>query len=174
MPEQIGNALVHPLRRRLLLEYAHGPDCPSQVAGRLGAALNVVAYHTNVLLRHGHVELVRSERRGGSLTRFYRSTASPVVTASDWERLPASLRSALALSAVERAAERARRAVLDGGFDHVGAHLSRVPLELDAEGMLAVERCLDGADRAIARIAARSRRRAGARPYEVVLLAFTG
>ena len=174
MPDVLGRLLVHPVRRRLLLEYADGPDSPSRVAKRLDEPVNVVAYHTRMLLRHGCIELVRTERRRGALTHWYRATATPVIDDAQWEALPVPLRRALALGAVEQITEASRRAASEGGFDHREAHVSRVRLELDQQGLTEVAGLLTTVDAAIARTTAAARERApdGRAPHEVVVLGF--
>src|SRR5262245_12522581 len=169
MSDRLGRLLVHPLRHRLLLEYALAPECPSAIAGRLGEPVNLIAYHTGVLLRHGFVELVDNERRRGSLIRFYRATVDPVIDDEQWQRLPGALRRTLAVGAVEQIAGDARRAVPAGGFDRADAHVSRFPLELDRQGAREVQALLHEADAALARIAAASR---DGTEYEVVMLGF--
>jgi DNA-binding transcriptional ArsR family regulator len=171
MSDRLGRLLLHPLRHRLLLEYAGEPDSPGRVAARLGEALNLVAYHTGVLRRRGYVELVRTERRHGALTHFYRSAVGPVIDATQWESLPITLRRSLVLETLELIGAEARQAALAGGFDPPAAHVSRVPLELDAQGLTEVAHLLDDADAAIARIAAAARERASA-PYQVAVLSF--
>jgi hypothetical protein len=174
MPDVLGRLLVHPVRRRLLLEYAGGPDSPSCVAKRLDEPLNVVAYHTGVLLQYGCIELVRTERRRGALTHWYRATAAPVIDDVHWETLPVALRRALALGTVEQISESARRAAAEGGFDHRDAHVSRMRLELDQQGLNDVASLLETADAAVARIssAARERTPTGRAPHEVDVLGF--
>ena len=174
MSDRLGQLLVHPLRHRLLLEYAGEPDSPSRVAARLGEALNLVCYHTGVLRRHGYVELVRTERRQGALTRFYRSTIGSVIEDGDWEALPVALRRGLAMGTLDQIAAESRRAALDGGFDHRDAHVSRVPLKLDPRGLKDVARLLGQVDAEVARItaAARERTQTARDPYEVVVLGF--
>ncbi|WP_028067645.1 winged helix-turn-helix domain-containing protein [Solirubrobacter soli] len=169
MSDRLGRLLVHPLRHRLLLEYANGPESPSAIAQRLDEPVNLIAYHTGVLLRHGFVELVRRERRRGALVRFYRSTVDPVIDDEQWQRLPGSLRRTLAVGAIELIADDARRAVPAGGFDHADAHVSRYPLELDREGVREVVALLHAADAALARIA---REGASGAEHEVVMLGF--
>jgi hypothetical protein len=176
MPDRLARLLVHPLRQLLLLEYARGPDNPAHVAQRVGEPLNLVGYHTGVLLRHGFVELVGTERRHGALTRFYRSAVGPVIEDAQWKALPAPVRRALVLGTLGLITGEARRAALDGGFDHPEAHLTRSPLELDQQGLLDVARHLCDVNDELGRITARSRRRAGdgGRTYEIVALGFGG
>jgi DNA-binding transcriptional ArsR family regulator len=173
MSDRLGRLLTHPLRHRLLLEYSSGPENPAQIAHRLGEPLNLVSYHTGVLARHGFIELVRTERRRGALTHFYRSDAATVIEAEQWGALAGSLRRSLALGTLAQATEDARQAAHGGGFDDSEAHLSRSPLELDDEGVLEVADRLRETLDELARIAAACRERSARRaPCEIVLMGF--
>lgn len=173
MADPLGRLLLQPLRHRLLLEYSVGEDSPARLARRLGEPVNLVSYHTGVLLRHGYLELVRTERRHGVLSRFYRATVGTVIEDAEWETLPRNVRRDLVLGALGQASEEAQRAARDGGFDAASAHLSRSPIELDAEGRAAVAACLRSAVRELQEIVGDCQARDGERsPFEVVLLAF--
>jgi hypothetical protein len=169
----LGAVLLHPLRHRLLLEYSRGPVNPGELARRLEQPLNSVSYHTNVLLRHGCIELARTERRRGARTRFFRATVGPQIEDASWESLPKAVRRALTLGSLSQMADESRQAALDGAFDVPEAYLSRTSFELDDEGAHAVSERLRGVWAGVMRIAAESRERGGARtPWEVVLLGF--
>jgi DNA-binding transcriptional ArsR family regulator len=176
MLDRLGRVLVHPLRRRLLLEYQRENPSPSQVASRLGLSVGIVSYHTSVLARHGYVELVGTARRRGALQHFYRSTVDTVIEDEEWESVPSQLRRALVLGTLAQVTEEARQAALDGGFDRAVAHLTRSPLQLDEQGVAAAARCLRDALDQIGRIETACRERAGPvqRQYEVVILGFEG
>jgi DNA-binding transcriptional ArsR family regulator len=172
-PDPLGALLLHPLRHRLLLEFSRGPASPADLARRLEQPLNRVSYHTNVLVRHGYLELARTERRRGAPTRFYRATVTPDIEDAPWETLPEAVRRALTLGSLAQVAEEARQAALDGGFEVPGAHLSRTPLELDDEGASAVSDCLRATLAETMRIGAEARARGGPRtPWHVALLGF--
>jgi hypothetical protein len=173
MTDSLARVLAHPLRARLLLEYQVEAVSPSQIAQRLGAPLNLVSYHTGVLVRHDCLELVRTERRRGATVHFYRSTAGTSIDDEAWARLPPPIRRTLVLGTLALAADEARRAALGGSFDVAAAHITRSFLELDDEGLIAATDSLHRALREIAQVDAASRRRAGdRRRYEVVMLAF--
>jgi hypothetical protein len=173
MSDSRARALAHWLRGRILLEYQAAPACPSEVARRLGQPLNLVSYHTHVLVRQGCLELERTERRRGALKHCYRATGAQVVGDDDWTRLPAGGRRALALATLDHIATEARQGALAGGFDGAHAHLTRWLVALDDEGERAVDDVLLRAADEIAVIAAASRaRRAPRRLHELALLAF--
>jgi DNA-binding transcriptional ArsR family regulator len=167
--------LVHPLRHRVLLAYDGPPASPSDVARRLGERLNLVSYHTGVLARHGWIELVRTERRRGGTAHLYRATAAGFIENDEWENLPMQRRRGLTRGLLGIAADGARRAAAAGGFDAADAHVSRWPIQLDAEGNAAVTDLLRHVIDELARIQAESTARADAaesRAVEVVLMGF--
>jgi DNA-binding transcriptional ArsR family regulator len=174
-PVDVARALAHPLRHRMLLEFHRSPSSPSQVARTLDAPLNVVSYHTKELCRRGCIELVDSRRVRGATERFYRSTVEPILDDDDWAALPARLRRELTQRALAMIWSDVRRAGMLGGFDTARSHLSRTPLELDAQGCEELNRLLsDVLDRAIA-VEAESAARGGgdSQPAELVMLHFT-
>jgi DNA-binding transcriptional ArsR family regulator len=172
MPDRIA-AIAHPLRDRVLFEYQRGPVSPSEVARRTGLPLNVVGYHTGVLERHGCVELVRSERQSGALTRFYRATVAQDIEDEHWAQVPAARRRRFVLETLARASDEARRAALDGGFGGPHDHLARVPVRLDQDAVLAVGELLRRTAERLLAIEAGARGRPHPRDeYRVVLMAF--
>src|SRR3954463_12997504 len=112
MSDRLAQVLAHPLRDRVLFEYQGKPTSPARVARRLGRPVNLISYHTGVLLEHGCLALVRTERRRGALQHFYRSNIDQIVADDDWEAVPASLRRALVLATLRALDQEAREAVL--------------------------------------------------------------
>jgi hypothetical protein len=156
MSDRLGRLLTHPLRHRLLFEYAGEAANPAAVARRLGEPVNLVSYHTQVLLKHDFIRLVRTERRRGVLTRWYAATVTAAIEDADWGALPVSVRRALITGTLAQVAEEARRAALEGGFDGPHVQLTRSPLDLDAEGVLETTERLRSAFTEIAAIVAAS------------------
>jgi hypothetical protein len=173
MSDRLARVLAHPLRDRVLFEYQGEPACPSEVAQRIGRPLNLVSYHTGVLARHGCLELVRTERRRGAQAHYYRATVAQFIDDAGWSSLGVTRRRNLALNTLARVADEARRGALAGAFEVPHAHLSRSPVELDEEGMLAVGRLLRKTFDEIAQITEASHARCGdRRTHMVVMLAF--
>ena len=171
---QLARALAHPLRQRLYYEYHREPTSPSRAAKRLDARLNVVSYHTRVLLSHRCIELVDRRRVRGTVERFYRATLDPIIEDEEWEALPIQLKRGLTHGTLSTTWTEVRRAALNGGFDQAGAHLSRTPLELDSEGRDELNARLRGLIDEVLRIQAASVERGSARtfPMELVMLHF--
>jgi DNA-binding transcriptional ArsR family regulator len=129
---------THPLRDRLLFEYTSREASPSDLARLLELPLNLVSYHTGVLLEHGFLTLVRTEERRGGTARVYRATTSPVIEDDEWAGLSPAGRRLLVRRVLAGVARESRAAAQAGGFDAVHAHLGRWPLELDEDGWRAV------------------------------------
>jgi hypothetical protein len=172
MPDKLARMLAHPLRQRVLFEYQSEPTTPARIARRLDRSVNLISYHTRVLVQHGCLTPVRTQRRRGALEHFYCSTVGQVVEDDHWEAASTPLRRALVLGTLRTLEDEARAAALVGGFDVPGAVLARAPLELDDEGMREVSRVLRRAYDEIEQIAEASRGRSEPRHIEVALLAF--
>jgi hypothetical protein len=173
MADRLARMHAHPLRDRVLFEYQADPMSPSEVARRLGRPVNLISYHTAVLVRHGCIELVRTEQRRGATTHFYRSTVAQTIDDEAWDGLPEALRRELVLGTLRVVAAEAHDAALAGRFDAPYAQLTRSQLALDVEGMREARDVLHAAFEALARIERESDARAGeAAVYEVAMIAF--
>jgi DNA-binding transcriptional ArsR family regulator len=173
MSDEAAQLLAHPLRHRLLFEYDE-PCSPSKVARRLQQRVNVVSYHTNVLLRNGWIELVRTEKRRGATEHYYRSTHARIIEDEDWEQIPSPLRHSIVLGMQGITNDEARAAALHGGFDWAHAHFSRSLLDLDEHGVAEVAVTLREVIDKLQNFTAASRERdaAGGERHEVVIQFF--
>ena len=173
MPGDLAHLLTHPLRQLLLFEYDE-PTSPSKAAARLGEPVNVVSYHTDVLRRHGWIELVGTERRRGATEHFYRSVGPRVIEDAVWARLPARTRRAIVLGALDATTYEAKTAALADGFDHARAHLSRCLLELDDCALDEVAATLRETVSRVEQIAAAARDRApeASERHELIIQCF--
>jgi DNA-binding transcriptional ArsR family regulator len=162
-------------RQLLLFEYAAHETSPSKVAERLGLPLNLVAYHTNVLVRAGFVELVGTRRVRGAVEHTYRTVEGRQITDGEWAALPPKFRRAISRLLVAALSRDAHRALDQGGMDGGTTHLSRSFLQLDADGREELSALLRSTLEAIGGIEAAARERAGRlEPVELQLLAFDG
>ncbi|RKQ84983.1 helix-turn-helix protein [Solirubrobacter pauli] len=162
------------LRHRVLYEYAGSPASPSDVARRLGRPLNLVSYHTGVLREHGFLELVRTERRRGGTAHVYRAVADATIEDEEWARLAPGARRMLVRGALASITETSWEAALAGAFDARTAHLSRLPVQLDAVARRDVAILLRRLVDELEAIQAAADRRAadGRRRVDVVLAGF--
>ena len=173
MLEDVEQLMAHPLRHRLLFEYVE-PSSPSKVARRLGERVNLVSYHTNVLLDYGWIELVRTAPRRGATEHFYRSVRAPYVEDDDWANLSHGVRRSIVLGTLAITSHHARAAALHGGFDAASAHLSWSPLDLDEIGVAETASTLRDVIDRLQEIAAAARERSpvGCERHEVVVQYF--
>jgi hypothetical protein len=172
--EGLGKLLRHPLRQHLLFKYAESVTSPSDVADALEEKLNLVSYHTNVLLRAGCLELVRTERRRGAREHFYRAVLTSEIHDADWEQLPVRLRRALARLTIDATFREVGDALPRGGMDGASAHVSRSFLMLDREGRDALASLLRAtiADAFAIERASRDRGADDEVPFELIVMSF--
>src|SRR4051794_9508308 len=172
--QTLARLLQHPVRAQALLKYVEADTSPSAVATALGARLNVVSHHTQVLLDAGAIELVRTRRRRGATEHFYRATVAGEIEDVDWGRLSLKVRRVLARILIDGAAREARDALATGRMDADSTHLSRNYLMLDAEGERELASLLrETFEKAHATgVASRDRAGTDVRRYEVVIMSF--
>lgn len=165
----------HPLRQHVLFKYAEAVTSPSAIAGALGARLNLVSYHTQVLLRAGIIELVRIESRRGATEHFYRAALAGDIEDDDWEQLPSAVRRGLARGTIDGAMREAADALPRGGMDDPWAHMSRSYFVLDGQAQRELASLLRATLERARDIEAASneRRNDDAVPQEVVIMSFT-
>jgi DNA-binding transcriptional ArsR family regulator len=171
-------ALSHPLRGHALAILNERVASPNQIARELGESLGQVSYHVKVLEGYGCIELVRTEPRRGAVEHFYRATTRAVLTDSDWQRLPASIRSSMSSRLVQSIFDQVAAALEADTFDaRLDRHVSWTPMAVDEEGWEeVVEIMADALYRILAVRAASGERLANAQrdgiPISVSMLGF--
>ena len=169
----VARVLGHPLRLRILHEYRRGATSPSRIARRLGLPISVVSYHTKELKRLGCIEQIRTERRRGVIERFHHAIAAPPIGERDWEGVPLKVRRRLTRATISLLMGDAARAADRGGFDSAESHVSRRPLQLDAEGIAGLRALLRRFDREVTALETASAARGGPLvSRELAVLAF--
>src|SRR6185437_2306061 len=76
----------HPLRWHILFMYAERVTSPRVVAATLDVPLNVISYHTRVLLTAGAIELVGTKRRRGATEHLYRAVTPLEIEDVEWPK----------------------------------------------------------------------------------------
>jgi len=80
-------ALLQPMRWKILQELATVDQCARELAKKLNASQQVVCYHLKELERAGFIRLQRRERRRGAVAKYYRAEhAAIAVIASKLEK----------------------------------------------------------------------------------------
>jgi DNA-binding transcriptional ArsR family regulator len=128
-------ALGNPLRMRLLTFVAErGEASPVEMSRALDVPLATVSHHTRVLRDLRYIELARTEQRRGAVEHYYRAVAAPFLDDEHWDMLPIPARRRVSAHLLRQVFEDAAAAGQVGGFDTAGAHIARLPLDLDARG----------------------------------------
>jgi DNA-binding transcriptional ArsR family regulator len=127
-------AMGHPMRRAIMVALNEGEASPAQLARKFGEPLNLIAYHTRILLEAGAIELARTEPRRGSTEHYYRALMRAFFDDREWAKLPVETRRAVFDQDIKRIIKDVRDAAADTGFDHPEAHVSWTALDLDEEG----------------------------------------
>lgn len=66
-------AVLNPMRWRILQELTETDQCARELAKKLGASQQVVCYHLKELEKAGFIRLQRQERRRGAIAKYYRA-----------------------------------------------------------------------------------------------------
>ncbi|HWK28315.1 MAG TPA: hypothetical protein VNS09_17255 [Solirubrobacter sp.] len=141
------------------MAYSDRVTSPVELAAALREPLTGVSYHTQHLLRHGLIELVRTERKRGATKHYYRAVVPPEVDDDEWLALPPALRRSFAGAILAAIWHDMIDAQAAGRLEDPGVHLARTPLELDTEGWDELSALLRDLGAAAARIQAESRAR---------------
>ena len=87
-------ALAHPLRLRLLEEFAGSPRTTMQVAAAMGEPPTRLYHHVNALERAGILKLARTRQVRGTTEKYY-EVAKKTLGASQGSRVTGSMRGPL-------------------------------------------------------------------------------
>lgn len=110
---------------------------PREIAAAIDEPVNNVTYHINQLVELGWIELVaqRPARGGRVVEHFYRATRRPEFDAEEWARLGPQERLAFDTTTVDLMSQDISEAMFSGSFfEDQDNHLTRTPIEVDAEG----------------------------------------
>lgn len=131
---RIVRALAHPVRLRILSILEERVASPKEIAREIGAPLTHVSYHVRQLAQLGLIKLERTTPRRGAVEHHYRMDASPSISEEAWRQAPAIAKEAVIGVSLELLSAQVNAAAAEEGFSRAGAHLARLPLELDEEG----------------------------------------
>lgn len=126
-------AMAHPLRQKILQALNERVASPSQLAEELGDPLTKVSYHVKILLEYEAIELVRTELTGASVQHFYRATTRVLIDDEHWQKLPASVQSALFDHTLQQTWQHLVDASREDGFEESRTHLSWTSFDLDEQ-----------------------------------------
>jgi hypothetical protein len=170
----LARLISHPLRTHVLFKYVEGVTSPSRIAAALRVPVNVVSYHTQVLVRAGALELVRTVPKRGAREHFYGAVLPADIEDTEWTELPIKLRRVLTRAVIDGSARESADALAAGGMDGAATHLSRSYFLLDEEGERELAVLLRETLKRANAIdqACRERNPDGAAPHELVVMSF--
>jgi DNA-binding transcriptional ArsR family regulator len=159
---RILKAQSHPIRAHILNILSEGPNSPSRMHRRMKAvSLQLVCHHIKILREVGLIELVRIEPRGNRKEHIYCATKRQFFTLEEWLAVDPKLRDPLVSTILHQISDDTGRAAAEGRFSQFqDRHLSRSPIELDAEGWAEVVEALEVALHRVLEAHARSKERA--------------
>lgn len=159
---RILTAQSNPVRAEILNILSEGPNSPSRMHRRMKTgSLQLVCHHINVLREVGLIELVRVNEHGGRKEHIYRPTKRQYFTLEEWLAVDPRFRDPLIGTILQQISDDTGRAAAEGRFSEFpDSHLSRSPIELDAEGWQEVVEALKVALEGILEAHARSKERA--------------
>ncbi len=73
-PEQV-KVMAHPLRMKLIEAFSHKPMTAKQAAQMLGQKPTKLYHHVDALERVGLIKLVKTQKKRGTLEKYYRTVA---------------------------------------------------------------------------------------------------
>lgn len=121
---------------------------PREIAAELDEPLNNVTYHVNQLLELGWIELVakRPVRGGRVVEHFYKASTGSHLADAEWEMLGEKEKLQMDKTIMSLMSKDVSEAILSGSFfARDDNHLTRIPIEVDAEGWEETKEILDRA-----------------------------
>lgn len=157
---RLAAALVHPLRVRILVALASGPNNAASLAREFGDVdTSSVYYHLGVLDDNRVVEAVRSRKvRGGRETKFRLRPESSWIKL--WEIVPLPVMTGFRNAWFREFVDLAIAALKSGALDNRAETIfTATPLAVDRQGLSEVNEAITAAIRVIQRVATESRER---------------
>lgn len=160
---RLAAVMSHPTRVRAMAVFWDREASPKQIAAELGEPLNNVTYHIKQLLDLGWIELVaRRPAQGGRVVEhFYKATVASHFDQADLSAVQEKDRYVIDMTILGLISKDIGEAMLAGTFFATDDnHLTRIPIEVDAEGWEETKEILDRALDELMEVRARSTNRA--------------
>lgn len=160
--ERARKAQAYPIRAHIMNILSEGPNSPSRMQRRLPhVSLSLVCYHVKVLRKVGLIEQVEVREYGGRKEHIYRAAKRQYFSLEDWLAVDPTLQDPLIGTILRQISDDTGRAAAEGRFSEIpDSHLSRAPIELDAEGWQEVVGALEVALESVLEAHAKSKERA--------------
>jgi hypothetical protein len=124
-------------------------------------SLELLCHHVRVLRTVGLIELVRIKEHGGRKEHIYRATKRQYFSLEEWLAVDPKFRDPVIGTILRQISDDTGRAAAEGRFSQFPeSHLSRSPIELDAQGWMDVVEALEVALKRILEAHAQSKERA--------------
>lgn len=161
--QRVLKAQSHPIRAHILNILSEGPNSPSRMQKRMGETISLgrVCHHIKVLKAVDLIELVEIKQDGGFKEHIYRATRRQFFDLREWLEIDPEYRDPIVTTILQQISEDTGRAAAEGRFNQLlDRHLSRAPIELDAEGWKEVVDALEEALLKVLEAHAKSKERA--------------
>lgn len=148
LSDRLAAAMSHPTRLFALTVFWEREASPREIAAELGEPVNNVTYHIKQLLELGWIELVaqRPARGGRVVEHFYKAVKDPQFDNAELARLDSKQLHVIDTTTIELVSKDVSEAIASGTFfAHSDNHLTRIPLNVDAEGWEETKEILDRA-----------------------------
>ncbi len=176
--QRLVKALSHELREQILIILNERMASPNELSKELDEGLSQVSYHVKVLKDYGCITQVKTVPRRGAVEHYYRATARPFLSNSDWHELPRTAREGLSAGLVQSIVSDTVVALEEGTFDaREDRHLSRTSLIVDEKGWRELTAAMETALNKVIKIQEESSKRlakAGAEDGFATLVAMVG
>ncbi len=116
----LASLLSHPIRVQILAAAHREAISPSGFARQHDLGTSRVAEHFRKLAKYGAIKLLRTEPVRGSVRHMYVGTKRGVITAKDWQSLPASVQSDIAAAGLTDFVVVTAEAIDTGSFRNRG------------------------------------------------------
>jgi DNA-binding transcriptional ArsR family regulator len=141
---RLAEAIAHPLRSRCLTILADRMASPAEIGRELGVDVGNVGYHIKCLRKANLVEEVSSRQVRGAVEHFYRAIVRPYISEEDEAEMSPAERDVFAETTLSLFAANASLALDVGTLTRRTEHyLTRMPLRVDEQGWLALEKLYD-------------------------------
>jgi DNA-binding transcriptional ArsR family regulator len=148
LSDRMAAAVSHPTRLHAMIVFWEREASPREIAAELGEPLNNVTYHINQLRDLGWIELVakRPARGGRVIEHFYKAVRNTLIEDTDLSHFERDQIHVIDMTIMRSMAKDIEQAMASGTFfAHDDNQLTRIPLDVDAQGWEETKEILDRA-----------------------------
>jgi DNA-binding transcriptional ArsR family regulator len=128
-------ALGHPVREHILAVLNERVASAREIGEEIGADVSSFYHHIELLEELDCIERVASRPRRGAKEHFFQAKKTVLLDDSEWQQLPASVRTDLAASFIQEMFDDAAAALQGGTLSpNADEHVSWTPAHFDRQG----------------------------------------